>query len=359
MRLTKYRSMREPEVIQELSRKLGEILPNLRMEETQFEVPIDSTTRADIIIEVSVGNIRKKLLVEVKSIGEPKLAKNAIFQLKRYVKKIPETYPVFAAPYVSERTRQICIQEGVGYLDLSGNAYLQFDSVLIDRVSKNSNKIERSSTRGIFSAKATRVIRALLEKPLENMRVTDIAYKCDMSPAGVYYVLNQLEDKGYIVRTEKKEIKVVEAKRLLLDWANNWKVEKNPAERYFSFARSVDELIDKINSSARELDYKYALTGMAGASLVSPFVRYNDVWLYLSGDSEKLIKELDLRPVLTGANVVILKPYDKGVFMGEREIRGKNIVSDIQLFLDLYKNPARGEEQAKWILDKKIKFEDE
>ena len=102
-----------------------------------------------------------------------------------------------------------------------------------------------------------------------------------------------------------------------------------------------------------------SITGMAGASLVSPFVRFTEVWLYLKGDSEKLVSELDLRPVSSGANVVIFVPYDKGVFMGERKIRGKRVVSDIQLFLDLYKFPARGQEQAERILDTEIKFDGE
>jgi DNA-binding HxlR family transcriptional regulator len=359
MKFTKYRSLRESEIKEELLRRISDLLPNLKVTDITERERISKRTVPDLILEVKTGNTQKNLLIEIKSIGEPKVVMNAIFQLNKLREELLDTYPVFTAPFIGERSREICVEEGIGYIDLSGNAYLQFDSVLIDRISKNSSKIERENTRNIFSTKATRVLRTLLERPQDRKRIKDIAKTCDMSPSGVYYVLNQLENKGYVARTETKEIRVIEPKRLLLDWGNNWTGEKSPAERYFSFARSVEELMEKITLSATKLRCEYAFTGMAGASLVAPFVRFTDVWLYLLDDSKKLIEDLDLRPVSTGANVVILDPYDKGVFMGEREIRGKKVVSDIQLFLDLYRNPARGKEQAERILDTQIKFEDE
>ena len=80
---------------------------------------------------------------------------------------------------------------------------------------------------------------------------------------------------------------------------------------------------------------------MAGASMTSPFVRYNDVWVYASSDIEALVKKLDLRPTTSGANIRIFEPYDEGIFMNLRKIRDVNVVSDIQLYVDLFTYPAR------------------
>ena len=91
---------------------------------------------------------------------------------------------------------------------------------------------------------------------------------------------------------------------------------------------------------------------MAGASMTSPFVRYNDVWVYASGDIEALVKKLDLRPTTSGANIRIFEPYDEGIFMNLRKIRDVNVVSDIQLYVDLFTYPARGQEQAEKLLEK-------
>lgn len=356
MKFTKYRSLKESEIKEELLKHLSDLLPDFKIE----EVATAQTSKKmvpDLVLSAEVGKIRKTLLIEIKSIGEPKIAKEAIYHLNRLMDIFPDSYPVFSAPFIGERSREICIEEGIGYIDLTGNAYLKFNTVLVDRISKNSSRIERENARSIFSAKATRVIRKILEIPLVEWRIIDIANACDMSPAGVYYVLNQLENKGYIERTENRKVKVIEPRKLLLDWGINWTVDKSSSEKYFSFSRSVEELIELIAVNAGNLGYDYAFTGMAGASLVSPFVRFTDVWLYLSGESKKMVERLDLRPVSTGANVVIFMPYDKGVFMGEREINGKRVVSDVQLFLDLYKYPARGQEQAERILEAQLEFE--
>ena len=177
-----------------------------------------------------------------------------------------------------------------------------------------------------------------------------------MSPAGVFFVVDLLESKGFVTRDLGRRILVSEPRRLLLEWARNWSVEKNRVSRYFSFEKSPERLISSISEKVKSLKIEYAFTGMAGASLVAPFTRYDDVWLYTRGETERLREALDLRPVSTGANVVILDPYDEGVFMGAREIRGAQVVSDIQLFVDLYTYPARGQEQAEQILEKAIRF---
>ena len=68
------------------------------------------------------------------------------------------------------------------------------------------------------------------------------------------------------------------------------------------------------------------------------------------------IKELDLRSAAQGANLVLMLPYYKhSVFYDSIEINGLHVVSDIQLYLDLYSYPVRGREQAAYLFDKRLK----
>lgn len=64
--------------------------------------------------------------------------------------------------------------------------------------------------------------------------------------------------------------------------------------------------------------------------MVSPFVRYNDVWVYVSVDIDTFVGELDLRSTTSGANARIFEPYDDGIFTDFRETRGLKAVSGIQ-----------------------------
>jgi hypothetical protein len=65
---------------------------------------------------------------------------------------------------------------------------------------------------------------------------------------------------------------------------------------------------------------------------------------------------LDLTEADQGANLVLMWPYYKhSVFYDNQEIEGLRVVSDIQLYLDLYGYPVRGREQAEHLYDKRLK----
>lgn len=333
------------------------ILPNLRIERIQKQVVIAPSRRADAMVEVKVGGTSKLLIFEVKTLGEPRMAEQAITQLRRISRSRPRAYPVFAAPYISEQSRAICKSEGVGYIDLAGDAYLQFGSVWVDKVGTEGRVIERRSLRTLFAPKATRILRALLQEPGQPTTITKLAKACSMSPAGVFLVVDLLDSKGFVTRGKDRSILLTEPNRLLREWASNWTWEKSRMSSYFSFDKTADQIIARTAASTKRLGLEYALTGMAGASFVAPFVRYADVAFYLKGGKDQLVKEMDLRPTTSGANVLILDPYDEGVFAGTREIQGVRVVSEIQLFVDLFRNPARGQEQAEAVFERAIKFE--
>ena len=84
----------------------------------------------------------------------------------------------------------------------------------------------------------------------------------------------------------------------------------------------------------------------AAASLVAPAVRSTDVYLYARADRSRIIEPLDLRPVEFGDNVYLVDPPDEGVFMHSQEKDKMTLVSNLQLYLDLYNYPMRGREQA-------------
>ena len=346
----------ETETVRRILASLPEVIPTLRFEDIQTQVAMGPGLVADAVANAKLGGKTQELVFEVKSLGEPRMVEQAITQLRREARSRPRAYPVFAAPYLSARSREICKSEGVGYVDLVGDVYLRFGSVLVDVIGSEGRTLEKRSLRTLFSPKATRVLRALLQQPGQPTTITKLAKECSMSLAGVYLVVDLLDTKGFVTRGKDRKILLEEPDRLLREWAKNWTWEKSPMTYYFSFDKTVDQIIARVSETAKRLGLEYALTGMAGASLIAPFVRYSDVSFYLRDGKEQLVKELDLRPVSSGPNVVILDPYDEGVFAGVREIRGSRVVSDVQLFVDLYNNPARGQEQAEALFEKTIKF---
>ena len=60
-----------------------------------------------VIIELPGGVMQ--LIAEVKSSGQPRLAREAVNQMLRYKDKISDAYFVFIAPYISPRAADICL----------------------------------------------------------------------------------------------------------------------------------------------------------------------------------------------------------------------------------------------------------
>ncbi len=57
-----------------------------------------------------------------------------------------------------------------------------------------------------------------------------------------------------------------------------------------------------------------------------------------------------------GANLILMHPYyPNSAFYDSRVIDGLPVVSDIQLYLDLYGYPVRGREQAEHLFQKRLK----
>ena len=58
-----------------------------------------------------------------------------------------------------------------------------------------------------------------------------------------------------------------------------------------------------------------------------------------------------LKELKNGGNVCFIKPYYKNsVFLHKQDIKGFSVVSDLQLYLDLYHFPQRGREHADYLL---------
>jgi hypothetical protein len=62
-----------------------------------------------------------------------------------------------------------------------------------------------------------------------------------------------------------------------------------------------------------------------------------------------------MKPVNSGDNFRLITPIDNDIFWARQEVRGQFVVSDVQLYLDLANNRGRGEENAEFLLEQRIR----
>jgi len=169
-------------------------------------------------------------------------------------------------------------------------------------------------------------------------------------------MIKKLYDLEYIALDQNNKISLKNSSKLLDLWRENYSYSNNDILGYYS-PKNQDEfekcLIDYMYRRDNE---RYAFTLFSGTSLIAPFVRSKQTFFYFDGNKEKLINATEIKTVSSGANVIVLNPYDEGVFYATQKVRDKNIVSYVQLYLDLYNYKGRGREQAEYLRDKAIKL---
>ncbi|HAG49708.1 MAG TPA: hypothetical protein DHU69_08585 [Deltaproteobacteria bacterium] len=327
-------------------------VPLVKLKESKANVKIDNQ-EIDFVLSALISGKPAKFIVEVKSQGEPRLVRMAIAQLKEYLKNFKDSYGILVAPYLSGASRQICKETGIGCIDLAGNAFLSFKNVFIDRSGRPNPFTVSRLSKSVFSPKSSRILRVLLSDPSKRWYVEDLSREAGISIGLTSRVKQTLISEEW-VKEENKKFYLVKPEEALNQWANNYSYEKNQSFSFYS-GLSEDQLETSIKKECEKRRYRYGLALFSGARKVAPFVRFMRFFSYIDGDIEDIAKALQLKKVETGANVTLLQPYDEGVFYRLQDINGINIVSDIQLYLDLKSYKGRGEEAAKAIFEQRIK----
>lgn len=329
---------------------LGEV-PFLRPKGWKREVQLNGK-RVDLLVDATAGRERWRLLVEVKGSGEPRLIRGAIQQLRAYLSGA-KTYGVLAAPYMGPRSREILKEEGFGFVDLAGNCRLSFGQVFIERLGFLNPKIERRSLRNLFTPKAGRVLRVLLEDAKRSWQVQAMAREARVSLGLAFKVKQRLLDLEF-ARAEDKGVRLFKPEDLLRQWAENYSCSKSAGLDFFvpgELPLSEEALADY----CRKSKISYAFTLFSGAARVAPFARYSRGFAYAATDTTKLGEALGWKPVPSGANFTVLTPFDEGLLYFAREVNGEKVVNDVQLYLDLAGYKGRGEEAAAFILEQRLR----
>jgi hypothetical protein len=342
-------------IILEYLKNLIQEIQFIKIDKILTEYKVDNYT-IDAVIDLIVNEVKVKLIIEVKALSEPKLIRSAVEQLKEYKKLFKNeenVYCVIGVTYVTENSAKICKEKGVGYVDLSGNCYLNFQNIFIDRRNYPNKNIEKRELRSVFSTKASRILRVMLCDPKKKWQVQELAEKANVSLGGTYKVKERLLNLEY-AREENRRILLNNPEGLLSKWAENYSFRKN-ADKNCYFSAEPKEIEKSIAEKCATNKIGYAFTLFSGASLIAPFARYSKVYVYVKEQINELMNYLGFKQVESGANIVLLSPYDEGVFYNTQDIDGIKVVSNIQLYLDLVSYKGRGEESAEFLLREKIK----
>lgn len=310
-------------------------------------------TRIDFTVELTASGMKQMLVVEVKRNGQPKAAREAINSLLRWLSLNAGAYGIFMAPYIAPLTADICRQEGVGYCDFAGNCRLTFGGVYIEQSGNPNPLSEKRDLRSLYSPKAARILRVILNNPRKNWKMQDLAREAEVSLGQAANVKKLLDSRELIEKTEEG-FTLREPFSLLSEWSRNYVFRKNRTKDFYSL-KTISDIEAEITETCERNKITYGLTGFSGAARFTSAVRYQRVMAFVDAEEDQLLKLFDFKEVSSGANVTILMPYDAGVYYGVTTKEGSQVVSPVQLYLDLIGFKGRGEEAANALLEEVIK----
>jgi hypothetical protein len=330
----------------------------------------------DISFEILSGPNRILVLGEIKSAFSPRSLEEIGPWIRRLKSLRRDVAVAVIAPLLSPQAQAFCVENGIDFLDLAGNIFInvpgKFTLQRTGMRARGEFGTPSASARlvNVFSGRFSRVLRVLLEQP-RPWTVTEIARElaaestrfAERYPgAGVDFKISQgsiskavagLEEQ-LAVRRRRTAVIVPEPGRLLEQWADKYK------ERYRWRLRSSfqtgnpfgSELAAIASGVSPLIQGPYAFSGAMATTGDAPFIDIDVVDVFVLGGAASAAGLRELKSqASSGPPLRVITPYDAGIFMYAREAGGAPIVSPVQAYLDLYARGGRDLKQAEYLLN--------
>lgn len=263
---------------------------------------------------------------------------------------------ILVAPYISERTAQICEDNGMGYFDYAGNCWFVGHSIFLsEKGNKNPQPKEQRSV-SIFertSVVSSCILRELFADATKVWKLKYLAEKVNCSIGQVSKLMNVLVENAWVEKVPGG-YRIIDPESLLLEWSKDYGKKEMTAYSCYSLD-NISVIEERLKNLKKDMGIDSYLTGLSGGVRYAPVVRYNKVHVYIAPeDIQEAISYLDMKEVNSGSNVVILPLENDSYIKDCRVIGDSAVVSPLQIYLDCMQIKGRGEEMAETVLRKEI-----
>jgi len=309
----------------------------------------------DVSFLVKYGQKKFKVVGEAKASGEPSVLRRSAAWLKDLVTKTKHDYALVIAPFISKEGAEICRDLGVGFIDLSGNCLLSLEGLYVER-SGCPNKFKKPrEIQSLFSPKSSRVIRCLLSDPNRAWTLKGLAIETGVSIGLIHRIATALENSLF-AKKERRAFKLEDPARLLEAWREEYFRRSPKWARYVVRAGPIEESANELKVAANLYGVRYALSGPSGAGFIFSYLVPSVIHCYVDVLKEEFLNELKADPVSSEGNLLIRVVEQENEFIGSRLVKGVYVVSDLQLYLDLWAMGGRGQEPAEELRRERLRF---
>ena len=329
---------------------------HIKVEKIEIEPAADGS-RADILASIDAFGHRHTLVCEVEHDGQPRYVRNAVLQLRDAVGRMNiGAVPVFIAPFLSEKSRAICIDHNVNYLDLYGNVFFQAPGILIDVSVADRPVAEKRDLKSLFRPKAAHILRIMLRNPKRAWRVTELAEAANASLGHVSNVRKALLNREWAEKLYRG-VALVDPDGLLEDWRYAYRRPDGDVIKLYTslHGQGFEEAVKSV-LSPHSFHNSAAFASFSAARWIAPYERTGTDYFYANREgAKKIVDALRASNVDRGNNVEILILKDKNILEDTVEpAPGVICTSPVQTYLDLSVSGERGAESADYLRRKTL-----
>jgi len=254
---------------------------------------------------------------------------------------------LFVSPRISQQLIDSQNVKGVHFYSPNGFSRIRLPGfTYIVHAPIASATTRRGNAGSAFVGKGTAIPRFFFKEPGRIWQQAELASETGLTRAYVSIIIRRMVEAGYILQDGKGYL-LQAPDQMLDDWSGVYRFDRYLWKQEYAMAfQQVREGMDKLSGALAERTSQFAMMGPCGAYLRCPYMEPSVVTAYVSEPPNGIS---GLHPVERNGNVVLYVPPNQGFFVGKNSIDNIPVVSDIQLYLDLKKMPGRSGDQADYL----------
>jgi hypothetical protein len=247
----------------------------------------DPDAAGDALIEVKTAGKKYKFLAEIKTVRHFATIGVVKEQLAHRDRGV---YPLLVAPYITRALAEHCRALNFPFLDTAGNAYLDAPGLKVYVTGEPRPDIAGNDTHyRAYTTVGMKVVFALLCRPeLAEATRRNLAQAAQVALGTVGPVIEDLEDRGYLVQRDKKVL--TNTKKLIEEWVARFPDKLRPKLFKNRYQAEADRLLNL------NLHEQRALWGAeVAAQRLTGYLKPERFTIYVHGDGKPLLHQARMR----------------------------------------------------------------
>lgn len=310
------------------------------------------TEPRDLLIKSPLGNAQSTILVEPRLTVTPRDVQAMMGGPWRRMRRQTGNQPMLLiAPYIGPKVRGLLKEEGVSFLDLTGNTWISLDSpgIFIEWPGAQRNPNSTKPRRGLGGAKAGAIVRVLVDAA-PPYRGSEIARAAKVNEGYASRVLETLRDEGLIDRDGFGPVMDVDWPALIRRRAQTVDLLRGTGVFTYIARRGNRALLGRL--AEQQVDPRATITGSFATVRLAPVAAPALLVVYTMRPRE-LAEDFDLLPADSGADTVLIRPENDVVFARSSVEDGVRWAAPGQVAIDCLSGngrmPAEGDALIEWM----------